>query len=476
MHSYSKDGTLLPWVEKYRPNCLSAIISHREIINTICRFIDNDQLPHLLLHGPPGTGKTSTIKAIAQRLYGEYEKAMVLELNASDDRGIKVVRGDIKTFAESSTTTGKMTSKASYFRAAASSSSTSSSAQRQSQQTDSQSSQAPPSSSGGGAAGGGGGGGGEVDADMDMAVTQTANTNTQPKSVASSQHSASLQQSEDKTNNQSSINKPTGRSSLSTRIKMVVLDEADQMTSVAQMALRRIMENYADRVRFCIVCNYVNKINPALQSRCTKFRFPPIPIDDMKSRTMEIASEERINLSATGCSTLAELSGGDMRKVVNVLQAAALSHGSLPHGDRMEDIKDEDAGASADESKKKISISAQDILECVGKPLKDEISGLFKLLVEATFAEAFDGLMEIQARRGYSVADLLAAIYEKSLKIDWPNITMLSLLPRLADIEYRLSLGADESIQTSCLVAAFVEARINCETLKWSIKVEEDSQ
>ncbi|KAL8375972.1 hypothetical protein RB595_007194 [Gaeumannomyces hyphopodioides] len=90
----------LPWVEKYRPVSLADVSGHQDILATINKFVDSNRLPHLLLYGPPGTGKTSTILALARRIYGaDNVRQMVLELNASDDRGIDVVREQIKTFA-----------------------------------------------------------------------------------------------------------------------------------------------------------------------------------------------------------------------------------------------------------------------------------------------------------------------------------------------------------------------------------------
>merc|ERR1740117_17664 len=88
----------LPWVEKYRPSSLQELIAHEDIIRTIERMMEKKQLPHMLLHGPPGTGKTSTITALAKTMYQEKYKSMTLELNASDARGIDVVRHQIKTF------------------------------------------------------------------------------------------------------------------------------------------------------------------------------------------------------------------------------------------------------------------------------------------------------------------------------------------------------------------------------------------
>jgi len=99
-------------VEKYRPKSLQEVVSQSDIISTstahlcLCcehdtvdRFIERKKLPHLLFYGPPGTGKTSTILAVARKIYGKNYKQMILELNASDDRGIDVVREQIKTFA-----------------------------------------------------------------------------------------------------------------------------------------------------------------------------------------------------------------------------------------------------------------------------------------------------------------------------------------------------------------------------------------
>eukprot|EP00252_Welwitschia_mirabilis_P002092 TRINITY_DN12013_c0_g1_i2.p1 TRINITY_DN12013_c0_g1~~TRINITY_DN12013_c0_g1_i2.p1 ORF type:complete len:181 (-),score=21.40 TRINITY_DN12013_c0_g1_i2:4-546(-) len=88
-----------PWVEKYRPQSLSDVAAHKDIIDTIDRLTSENKLPHLLLYGPPGTGKTSTVLAIARKLYGNRYPNMILELNASDDRGIDVVRQQIQDFA-----------------------------------------------------------------------------------------------------------------------------------------------------------------------------------------------------------------------------------------------------------------------------------------------------------------------------------------------------------------------------------------
>jgi len=120
--------------------------------------------------------------------------------------------------------------------------------------------------------------------------------------------------------------------------KLIILDEADMMTTAAQAALRRIIEQYTKNVRFCIICNYVNKIIPAIQSRCTRFRFSPLPITEVEKRLNHVVEAEKcnlfishhpmllthpfsVNLADDGKTALLKLSKGDMRRALNVLQA-----------------------------------------------------------------------------------------------------------------------------------------------------------
>ncbi|XP_059052011.1 replication factor C subunit 5 [Achroia grisella] len=315
----------LPWVEKYRPSKLDDLVSHDDIINTINQFMKANQLPHLLFYGPPGTGKTSTILACARQMYTPQQfNSMVLELNASDDRGIGIVRGQILSFASTRT----------IFKAGP---------------------------------------------------------------------------------------------------KLIILDEADAMTNDAQNALRRIIEKYTDNVRFCIICNYLGKIIPALQSRCTRFRFAPLNKNQIVPRLKEIAAAEGVKISEGGVTALLTLSGGDMRKVLNTLQSTWLAYRD---------------------------VTEDNVYTCVGHPLRSDINNILSwLLNENDFATCFKNIQEVKIAKGLALGDILTEIHTIVQRMKLPPEVLVSLLIKMADSEVRLASGCSEKIELAALIAGFQTAR-----------------
>lgn len=101
------------------------------------------------------------------------------------------------------------------------------------------------------------------------------------------------------------------------------------MTLQAQNALRRIIEKYTRNVRFCIICNYINKLSPAIQSRTTKFRFSPLSTPSISARLDYIIEAESVSITPAGKEALLKLSSGDMRRAVNVLQACASAYDTI---------------------------------------------------------------------------------------------------------------------------------------------------
>ncbi|CAG5045963.1 unnamed protein product [Parnassius apollo] len=315
----------LPWVEKYRPSKLEDLVSHDDIIKTISQFMKENQLPHLLFYGPPGTGKTSTILACAKQMYTPQQfNSMVLELNASDDRGIGIVRGQILSFASTRT----------IFKAGP---------------------------------------------------------------------------------------------------KLIILDEADAMTNDAQNALRRIIEKYTDNVRFCIICNYLGKIIPALQSRCTRFRFAPLQQNQIVPRLQDIVAKENVKITEDGIKALLTLSGGDMRKVLNTLQSTWLAYRE---------------------------VTEDNVYTCVGHPLRSDIDNILNwLLNENDFAACFKHIQDLKILKGLALGDILTEIHTKIQRVKFPPEVLVSLLIKMADSEARLASGCSERIELAALIASFQLAR-----------------
>jgi replication factor C subunit 3/5 len=203
------------WVEKYRPCQFDDIVLdplNRQILKNV---IDSSYFPNLLFYGPPGTGKTTTIINLItayQIKLNNKNKDLIIHLNASDERGIDIIRNQISFFVNS---------------------------------------------------------------------------------------------------------KPL----FNTGMKFVILDEVDYMTKNAQQALRYLLQSYTNNVRFCLICNYISKIDEGLQNEFIRLRFNQLPKNEIVHFLTNISTSENLNISQKSLHCIQKLFKSDIRSMINFLQS-----------------------------------------------------------------------------------------------------------------------------------------------------------
>ena len=303
------------WVEKYRPKKLSEIVNQTEIIGSLSALISNPaDMPHLLFSGSAGVGKTTAAMCIANQVLGEYAKEYTLELNASDERGIGMVREKVKKFSRFA---------------------------------------------------------GMADAPF----------------------------------------------------KLIILDEADEMTNDAQTALRRIIEDTARYCRFILIANNISKIIEPIQSRCATFKFTSIPEDDVIERLSEICKKEKIKSDKKGLKSVFEYSEGDLRHAINLLQATA----------SIGEVSEDNVKASAGLSK------------------TTDVDIVLKLALGGKILDAREKMIELIKVYGMSESDFLKYLNSAVFKTKHENLN--EILAAIAKYDYRILVGANPEIQLSALLA-----------------------
>ncbi len=309
------------WVEKYRPKNLNQIINQKEIIKGLKNLLDKpDELPHLLFSGSAGIGKTTTALCLAREILGDDWKRNTLELNASDERGIKMVRERVKEFASI----------------------------------------------------------------MKLSINQTKNERP---------------------------------------FKIIILDEADEMTSEAQTALRRIIEDSSKTTRFIFICNYLSNIIEPIQSRCVVFRFSRVSVEEMVKYLISICKKEEITFDEDAFYKIYEYTHGDLRNSINVLQAACTNE-------------------------KLTTLNVQNVIGTSGK---SKIIEIIKLALDSKFNESRLKLLELLYVYGVSETDFLKYANEEIYKFNVKDPYEVSTL--IAEYDYRLSNGAHPEIQLAAFLA-----------------------
>ena len=309
------------WSEKYRPKKLDEIVNQKDIVDRLKSFVEMRNVPHCIFAGPPGTGKTTSALCLSRDLYGEAYREHFMELNASDERGIGVVRATVKTFART-------------------------------------------------------------------------------------------------------------RSIGDIPFKILILDEADNMTSDAQQALRRTLERYTETCRFIFCANYSGKIIEPIQSRCAPFRFTYLPREEQDQHLMLIAEKERLRLLDEGLDAIFEVCGGDLRRAINTLQATA----SLNK-----------------------PVDAKIVYSIAGRANPADIKKMIETAVNGNFLDARKQLRNMIQKYGVAGSDLIRQIHTEIFRANLPEQSKMRLVDIIGEIDYRLVEGADEEVQLSALLARLVE-------------------
>jgi len=318
----------LPWIEKYRPSNLDEVIAHDEKIKILRELIRNNQLPHLLFYGAAGSGKTSLILALARQMYGDDYRHNILELNASDERGIDTIRTKIPMFAK---------------------------------------------------------------------------TKSNHKTM---------------------------------QMRLVILDEFDNMTTDAQSALRRIMEKYMKNCRFCLICNKVNKVIDGIKSRCIPMRFGVLDRDSVRTKIKEIIKEEDMAITTDAVDVILDIQS-DFRQILNTLQCLK----SISFDDQQ--------------------ITKEMVIHYLGLPDSNQIEEIVSALETLPFKEVYNKMQLLFQQNLIDLPHLIKKLTKYVIEAPVDKLSPVQrrdLLNGMAEAEYRIIVGSDTEIQLAALVGEWLAA------------------
>ncbi|MGB3943978.1 MAG: replication factor C small subunit [Methanothrix sp.] len=217
--------------------------------------------------------------------------------------------------------------------------------------------------------------------------------------------------------------------------KVIFLDEADALTSDAQSALRRTMERYSSICRFVLSCNYSSKIIEPIQSRCAVYRFRSLSDEAVSERMKKIAEAEGVEVTEGGMGAIVYVARGDMRKAINALQAASLMEGE---------------------------VTEETIYQITATARPEEIRELLAAALAGKFPQARSLLDDLLLVQGLSGEDVIIQIHRQMMSLmdsdDLPASTLVRLMDRIGEIDFRMTEGANERIQLEALLAYFALA------------------
>jgi len=214
--------------------------------------------------------------------------------------------------------------------------------------------------------------------------------------------------------------------------KIVFLDEADALTKEAQQSLRRIMETFTNTARFILSVNYSSKIIEPIQSRCAVFRFKPLRKENIKEILDNIAKHEHLKIDDKAHNAIFEVSEGDVRKAINILQSCA----SIDH-----------------------NITEKLVYDIVSAARPQEIKSVLELALRRDFIKAREKLLEVMLQHGLSGLDVIKQIQKEIWNLDIKDEDKLKLVERCGEIEFRIVEGSDEFLQIESLLASFAALR-----------------
>jgi len=209
--------------------------------------------------------------------------------------------------------------------------------------------------------------------------------------------------------------------------RIIFLDEADALTSDAQSALRRTMEQFSNNTRFILSCNYSSQIIDPIQSRCAVFRFSPLGDEAVAAQVRKIAETEGLEVTDDGVDALVYAADGDMRRAINALQAASVT----------DEVVDE------------ATVYA---ITSTARP--EEVEEMVRLAIEGDFVAARSRLDELLSDRGLAGGDIIDQLHRSAWEFDLDDAATVRLMDRLGEADFRITEGANERIQLEALLAS----------------------